>query len=458
MTALEVNTDSLSSQPQSQQGATQTKVVHDLGSRMRRLLRLALIAAALLALSQSARGGPVQSTPDQGAINAPRVQGPGSESLPDEGAGASRVDGSAVLPGVVPLFAGQNASAPAASDVPVNGHLDAQHVQNLNRLRQAAGLCGRDAKSKDPQVAQSAWVLGLLHLHGKGAAMDKLSAYDAFDAAWRCGFPLASAGLAWCAIDGCGKVMSVDVALQWTDRLLRINPGRALYLRWLLYQRLSPLAVRRGLSTAYLNGFLLDAQPRQWLMQAAAFGDAQASNELGIEAFETERFSDAVTYFSAAAASSDAARFNLGVTQARQQWLALSVASSLAGAAAGVPSGVPSGVSSGGASGITSATLSAARSADALRLARRYHRGEGLPANFPEAIRYYKLAAESGSLDARRMLNLIYARLLPDGRIDVEWMTQLARLPASGAAGEPLRYLQRDPSPLYDFVPLFWRR
>lgn len=457
MTVLETGRDRLASQPRQLQRQPAT-VAHAWGNRMQRILRLVLIAAALLALSQSARGGLVQSSPDQEAINAPRAQGPGSVAVPDGGSGVSRPDASAVLPGVVPLFTGQNATAPTASDVPVNGHLDAQHVQNLNRLRQAAGLCRRDTRTTDPQAAQSAWVLGLLHLHGKGAAMDKLSAHEAFDAAWRCGFPLASAGLAWCAMEGCGKPMSVDAALQWTDRLLRSNPGRSLYLRWLLYQRLSPLTVRRGLSTAHLNGFLLDARPQQWLIQAAALGDAQASNELGIEAFEAERFSDAISYFSAAAAVSDAARFNLGVTQARQQWLALSVASSLAGSAAGFSSGVPSDVSSGGTSGVPAASTSVSRAADALRLARRYHRGEGIPANFPEAIRYYKLAAEGGSLDARRMLNLIYARLLPDGRIDVEWMSQLARLPAGGSTGEPLRYLQRDASPLYDFVPLFWRR
>lgn len=369
-------------------------------ARSRQWLRVALLALALLALSQAARGNN--------------------------------------LPGVAPLFSDGGEVAPAASDVPVDGYLDLQHAQNLNSLRQMAQQCQRMPKTAGPQAAQGTWVLGLLYLHGKGVVADPSGASTHFDMAWRCGYAPASAGLAWCAIDGCGKGLSTDEALRWIDRMLRINPGRALYLRWVLHQRLSPLAVKGQVSATHLNGFLLGAQPRQWLQQAVALGDAQAANELGIEAFESDRLQDAFALFEAAAGVSEAARFNLGVAQARQQWMTLTGQSAL--------QSPPHTVASVG------------QVNDILRLARRYHRGEGVPVNFPEAIRYYRAAAELGSPEARRMLSLIYARLLPDGRIDVEWMTQLARLPLSGVKGEPQRYLKRDPTPVYDFLPVFWRR
>lgn len=404
------------------------------------LLKLVCVALVLLAFSQAARGAEQAGSSPAGN---PQPAGRSAPSAP-------------YLPGVVPLFSGAVEPPLPASDVPLDGHLDQQHLQNLNVLRAAAQQCQRRTQAQgglrgdrrpppagaagdEPLMAQSTWVLGLLQLHGKAGVLDRQSAAEAFNLAWRCGYPLASAGLAWCAIEGCAGAVSVDDALQWTDRLLRVRPGRALYLRWFLYQRLSPLGNKRGAGAPHDRAFMDQADPAQWLRQAAAMKDAQANNELGIAAFETGALQEAIARFAAAASESDAARFNLGVAQARQQWLTLSAPDSPATLRA-------------------QDNPASRQVSDALRLAVRYHRGDGVPVNFPEALRYYRMAADLGSQEARRVLSLVYSRLLPDGRIDVEWMSQLSRLPLLTVAGEPARFLQRDPSAVYDLLPLFWRR
>ena len=57
--------------------------------------------------------------------------------------------------------------------------------------------------------------------------------------------------------------------------------------------------------------------------------------------------------------------------------------------------------------------------------ARRYHRGEGVPANYTEAVRLYQIAASSGDVEARKMLALIFSRPTQGGLIDTVWMQQL---------------------------------
>jgi TPR repeat protein len=94
--------------------------------------------------------------------------------------------------------------------------------------------------------------------------------------------------------------------------------------------------------------------------------------------------------------------------------------------------------------------------------ARRYHRGEGIPVNYNEAIRLYRMAQAEGSVQAQRMLNLIYARTSPDGQLDMGWMRQLSDADVSGptpqmghSSGPKL--LRREPTPLYDLLPKLWK-
>ena len=62
------------------------------------------------------------------------------------------------------------------------------------------------------------------------------------------------------------------------------------------------------------------------------------------------------------------------------------------------------------------------------------------------------------------MLELIFSRPLQGGAIDVAWMQQLAGLhigtnssPTGTTTAAPTSGWQREPSPLYDLVPLQWR-
>lgn len=77
--------------------------------------------------------------------------------------------------------------------------------------------------------------------------------------------------------------------------------------------------------------------------------------------------------------------------------------------------------------------------ADALfSLARRYHRGEGVPPDYGQALRLYRAAAAKGSEPARQMLGLIQSRPAVDGQVDPAWMQQLA----SATVGGPDRRIE----------------
>ena len=61
-------------------------------------------------------------------------------------------------------------------------------------------------------------------------------------------------------------------------------------------------------------------------------------------------------------------------------------------------------------------------------LALRYHKGEGVAANFSEAIRLYRKAADLGSLQAKSILALIMSKPGQKGeQVNAEWMQSLAQ-------------------------------
>ena len=68
------------------------------------------------------------------------------------------------------------------------------------------------------------------------------------------------------------------------------------------------------------------------------------------------------------------------------------------------------------------------------RQARRYHRGEGIPINYVEAIRLYRKAADLGHLQAKKMLDLIFSQSAETGAINIFWMQRLSRVDVSGFA------------------------
>jgi TPR repeat protein len=157
--------------------------------------------------------------------------------------------------------------------------------------------------------------------------------------------------------------------------------------------------------------------------------------ELGLESISNTQLPQALDYFRQAAARSPAAAANAALLESRMRQIA------------------------------KNASQPQPRTAEEWFLdARRYHRGEGVPSNYAEAIRLYQIAAASGSKEAKRMLERIYSRPAPQGTIDIAWMQQLAQLDitpegailsAHAPSGQPL--FGRDPTPLYDLLPNRWR-
>ena len=306
----------------------------------------------------------------------------------------------------------------------------AEVQRELQRLRHQAEAS--KSFGSTPASAQAAWELGLIYLHGAGVRRDPALALQWFQRAARLGRePWAYAGLAWCAIDGCVGPPNVEEANRNIALLRRRHPARADYLAWVLASRQAPVEVASNRMGQAMEPVVPDLA---LLERAAAAGDVQANLELGIIAATDHRTADAQRYFSRASPQSRAAEVDLQILK------------------------------NGGATPNRAVLPSPAPNVDAqmaLAMAQRYHRGLGVPANFSEAIRFYRLAADRGSQQAKRMLALIYSRLMPNGSINVGWMQQLAyvdplttipSLPAQTA-----QMMQRDPTPLFDLMPTFWR-
>ena len=282
--------------------------------------------------------------------------------------------------------------------------------------------------------ANASWVLGLLYLHGIGVAASPANAATWFDRARTLGEPLASAGLAWCEIEGCKGPADPAAARRWIALLRAVNLPRAQYLQWLVEARLSPLQIA---APGLRNEPAVAGLPnRQLLLSAAQGGDVHARIELGFESIAANRPAEALGHFRAAAPRSPAASANAALLSER---LADTSSNRRPPAATSTSSD------------------------DTLALAQRNHRGEGRPANFVEAIRLYQLAKTQGNIQAKKMLELIFSRPRPDGQIDITWMQQLAYVDLSGEAvslDSPAarQSLRREPTALFDLLPQPWLR
>ncbi|QKV52900.1 tetratricopeptide repeat protein [Comamonas antarctica] len=298
-----------------------------------------------------------------------------------------------------------------------------QHAA-LEQLRAQAEGGGK--ASQGPPAARktaqrdAAWLLALLTLHGAGTPADPAAARQWFQRAHELGHPLAAAGLAWCAIDGCGSAPQPVAATPWIAALRRSDPARANYLEWLRARHLAPL-----------QGTPRPPPPDGLLARAAAGGNPAAQVDYGLALLENNQRAAALKQFRQAAARSPAAAANA-------EWLSNREA---------------------GAEGVADGAAGARWLAEA----RRYHRGDGVPANYAEALRLYQRAANAGNAEARRMVETIFSRRAPDGGLDISWMQKLARmnLDAQGQAVPDTlagaHAFAHDPTPLYDLVPPQWR-
>lgn len=305
---------------------------------------------------------------------------------------------------------------------------DASQQRALAQLRsRAEGKSGNAAAQREAQ-----WVMGLLALHGIAMAQDGPQARQWFERAQRAGHPLASAGLAWCQIDGCGQPPNPPAARPWIERLAKVDAARAQYLQWLLAQRLSPLS-SDGQEQPGDASAPASTPDLALLQRAAQAGSPGAQLELGLALVAQNQPEAALRQFRDASPRSLNATANAQLLGERLQ-------------------------SSGQVS--VERIEPPATAQQQWQLAQRYHRGEGVPANYTEAMRLYQQAAASGHRAARRMLELIYSRPAPGGNVDIAWMQQLSRIdpltlqPIALAGPAPYRH---DPTPLFDLLPAPWR-
>jgi TPR repeat protein len=336
-------------------------------------------------------------------------------------------------------------------------------------------------------------------------APDPAQAQHWFERAQALGHPLAPAGLAWCEISGCVTSPNPAAASRWTTPLARTAPGLAKYLDWYAARALAPLgkALDRALGVPAPQGTpgapgahatpstaasptraaAAVADPQALLQAAAHAGNAQAMNALGLEYVAAGLPDKALAQFRAASSQSAAAAANARMLSSQTQAGSRprssapsnsfsNTTSSPMNSAMGHPMPPPSTSllgdpithPAGTATGTPLAADAAPGSPDYAQ-AQRYHRGDGVPANYTEAVRLYQAAASQGDARARKMLELIFSRPAPGGALDPAWMQQLASLalqPQGLTRTAPLplspQAWQQDPSPLYHLIPLQWRQ
>ena len=236
--------------------------------------------------------------------------------------------------------------------------------------------------------ANAAWQMGLLTLHGICVSLNTADAALWFERAQELGEPMAPAGLAWCEIEGCKAAANPAAAGKWVELLRRVDAPRAMYLNWLAQSRLAPVEIAAPAAARLAQqSSIPPVQNRQLLASAAQLGDTNARIEMGLGSVYANRPEEALAFFKSAAPRSAAATINSTVIAERR-----STSARLP------PANRTSAI----------APVKPQSAADNLAQAQRYHRGTGVPSNYTEAIRLYQLAKNQGSVEARKMLELIF--------------------------------------------------
>ena len=327
-------------------------------------------------------------------------------------------------------------SGPEVADVDTGVTSTAQKIEldRLSVLASQAENAAKASKLSKPEQANAAWIMGLLTLHGRGLPADVRRAKSWFQIAWQQGEKMASAGLAWCEMAGCGMPPDLAKARYWRTQLSKVNRGRALYFDWLARAKSAPLEIPNEVDAK----FTIDKIPHhKLLVEAANAGDIHAHIELGIDSAAKNQLDEALQHFIFAEQNSSIVSNN-----ARHIRAEIDESKSL--------------------SKLQKSSLNNAELAESSwRQARRYHRGEGIPINYVEAIRLYRKAADLGHLQARKMLDLIFSQSADTGTINIFWMQRLSRIDVSGYAPQlptvdgPV-LLAREETGLTDFIPRIW--
>ena len=103
---------------------------------------------------------------------------------------------------MVPLLDSLRESNEPELPLAKGGQVNEQVMRELTYLNNIA-LSSPEDDMQRQAAGQAAWLLGLLHLHGAGVSVSSRKAKQWFTLAWHYGESMASAGLAWCAYDGC---------------------------------------------------------------------------------------------------------------------------------------------------------------------------------------------------------------------------------------------------------------
>ena len=327
-------------------------------------------------------------------------------------------------------------SGPEVSDGDRYAISTAQKIEldRLSVLATHAENAYKALKPSKPEQANAAWIMGLLTLHGQGLPADVKRAKSWFQIAWQQGEKMASAGLAWCEMVGCGMPPDLAKARYWRTQLSKVNRGRALYFEWLARAKSAPLDVPNDLDAKSA----IDKVPHhKLLVEAANAGDIHAHIELGIESAAKNQWDEALQHFVVAEQNSSIVSNNASLIRAE-----IEQAKSL--------------------TTLQKSSLNNAELAESSwRQARRYHRGEGIPINYVEAIRLYRKAADLGHLQAKKMLDLIFSQSAETGAINIFWMQRLSRVDVSGLSPQlpivdgPV-LLAREETGLTDFIPRVW--
>ncbi len=337
----------------------------------------------------------------------------------------------------VPLLdAPKRSSGPEVADVDRGVISTAQRIE-LDRLSVLAAHAENAYKASKPsklEQANAAWIMGLLTLHGRALPADVKRAKSWFQIAWQQGEKMASAGLAWCEMVGCGMPPDLAKARYWRTQLAKVNRGRALYFEWLARAKSAPLALPNEVDAKSA----IDKIPHHKLLaEAANAGDIHAHIELGIDSAAKNQLEEALQHFvfaeqNSSIVSNNAIHMRAEIDESKSR------------------------------SKLQKSNLNNAELAESSwQQARRYHRGEGIPINYVEAIRLYRKAADLGHLQAKKMQDLIFSQSAETGTINIFWMQRLSRVDVSGFAPQlptvdgPV-LLAREETGLTDFIPSLW--
>lgn len=360
------------------------------------------------------------------------------------------------LPDIAPLLnALRNVQEPEIK----NGRLKLKNEQITREIEQLKESALSYPKSDQERImaGQASCLLGLLYLHGAAVQADASRAKQWFSLCAHHGEPIASAGLAWCAFDGCQSAPNLLQAQAWTNQLSKTDPPRAAHLRWLIAMQLRPV---RPNSAEGLDS--LRPTELSLLTNSASGGNVHALIELGIIHAQSHDLMRALEFFERASLLSRIAMENASWVRKR---IESQSEDRLISPENGPSLYAPPQLSSSEQTTKHSPghVFSVDQGQASYLAARRSHRGDGVPLNYSEAIRLYQYADAQGNVHAKRMLSLIYSRTTPEGGFDAVWMRQLGDLDVNAPVPKQdvvlgASELRREITPLIDLLPNKWRQ